>query len=289
MLRSNVRRRTALDIPSFLSDDFPAIDTLTISRLLRPGYASHTLEAMIRELGVAGINSHNAIDDVAATAALSEKMYEIAQPLLPGIMDLRRDVELRKTARRFTNAYGAFYHKWQTMMLNCEQTPENTLVGAIVDANAFFSGNKYTEPIEHLDYALDLIDACMVTEQENTFNMQLGKHLFDLLTFNESDFYVNEIVKEKITISTVHKAKGLEMDNVVVFNASAYFGSPQEHARLLYVAFSRAKKRLAVGIAGSIPKVLEGLTDHFKIRSPEETATALRLETIHMMQNRKRT
>ena len=56
-------------------------------------------------------------------------------------------------------------------------------------------------------------------------------------------------------ISTVHKAKGLEFDNVIVFDAvdgkypSAYASQGEdgeEEARKFYVAISRARRRLVV-------------------------------------------
>jgi DNA helicase-2/ATP-dependent DNA helicase PcrA len=61
-------------------------------------------------------------------------------------------------------------------------------------------------------------------------------------------------VTEKIFVSTVHKAKGLEFENVVVFGCVdgvyPFFASKddpvacQEDARKLYVAMTRARKRL---------------------------------------------
>ena len=56
-------------------------------------------------------------------------------------------------------------------------------------------------------------------------------------------------------MSTVHKAKGLEFDNVIVFDAvegkypSAYANNLQkddEEARKFYVAISRARRRLII-------------------------------------------
>ena len=69
----------------------------------------------------------------------------------------------------------------------------------------------------------------------------------------------------KITIATIHKAKGLEFDNVYIPNRVEdnfpfiYTQSKptppeqntatQEEARLLYVALTRAKKRLVLSMA----------------------------------------
>ena len=67
-----------------------------------------------------------------------------------------------------------------------------------------------------------------------------------------SIFKESGIVKEKIFIATVHKAKGLEFENVLVMNAIEDFypfynsTNIQEDARKFYVAISRAKIRLVL-------------------------------------------
>jgi DNA helicase-2/ATP-dependent DNA helicase PcrA len=62
-------------------------------------------------------------------------------------------------------------------------------------------------------------------------------------------------MQERVFVSTVHKAKGLEFDNVIVFDAvegkfpSAFADTQnkaQEEARKFYVAISRARRRLIV-------------------------------------------
>ena len=62
-------------------------------------------------------------------------------------------------------------------------------------------------------------------------------------------------MSDRVFVSTVHKAKGLEFDNVIVFDAvdgkypSAYGNkavADSEEARKFYVAISRARRRLIV-------------------------------------------
>ena len=61
--------------------------------------------------------------------------------------------------------------------------------------------------------------------------------------------------------STVHKAKGLEFENVIIFEATdgvyPFFDKKtpeeiRESARLFYVAMTRAKKRLHITYAESV-------------------------------------
>lgn len=55
-------------------------------------------------------------------------------------------------------------------------------------------------------------------------------------------------------ISTVHKAKGLEADHVLLVPCDkAHFGDAEEKRCLLYVALSRAKKSLTIVTSMSTP------------------------------------
>ena len=99
----------------------------------------------------------------------------------------------------------------------------------------------------------------------------LEKYLADLITLREADLCDSKCLKEQVNlfVSTVHRSKGLEFDNVVasgvVDGIYPYFTAEkvlkeshdsrerqkaqqdiEESARKLYVALSRAKKRLCI-------------------------------------------
>ncbi len=105
-----------------------------------------------------------------------------------------------------------------------------------------------------------------------TFREQLDRYLTEINTVRESDLCDSSSMlrhgTERFFIATAHKAKGLEFDSVIVFNATEgaypYFynlrNNDQYHiredARRFYVAISRARKHLcftysAVGGNGS--------------------------------------
>jgi DNA helicase-2/ATP-dependent DNA helicase PcrA len=78
----------------------------------------------------------------------------------------------------------------------------------------------------------------------------------EINTLKEADLCNSSTITDRVFVTTVHKAKGLEFDNVVVFDAvdgrypNFYSkNDPQalnEDARKFYVAMSRAKKRLFI-------------------------------------------
>lgn len=77
----------------------------------------------------------------------------------------------------------------------------------------------------------------------------------------ETGLYKNSCITEKVFVSTVHKAKGLKFENVIIFEATdgvyPFFDKKtpeeiRESARLFYVAMTRAKKRLHITYAESV-------------------------------------
>ena len=85
---------------------------------------------------------------------------------------------------------------------------------------------------------------------------QLEHHALEINTFKEADLCSSKTIEERIFVSTIHKAKGLEFDNVIVFDAVDgripnfyHVNTPSllaEDARKLYVAMSRSKRRLFI-------------------------------------------
>jgi hypothetical protein len=61
------------------------------------------------------------------------------------------------------------------------------------------------------------------------------------------------------SVSTIHKAKGLEFDNVMIANFSAaHFGDDEMSRRIAYVALSRARRSITLLVPGDSPSPLLG-------------------------------
>ena len=134
-------------------------------------------------------------------------------------------------------------------------------VPALVDVMREFYHNIVEEGWIHnvskIDYVFKFLATDVINEAiEPSLIEQLSHHALEINTFKEADLCSSKTIEERIFVSTIHKAKGLEFDNVIVFDAvdgripNFYnVNSPSllaEDARKLYVALSRSKRRLFV-------------------------------------------
>lgn len=100
----------------------------------------------------------------------------------------------------------------------------------------------------------DLLDLWDLCAQENVFPHMstLARFLQDLRSDELQRLLGAQRADDEILVSTIHKVKGLEYDNVIVVPSRTNFGQKSaaiegdaaEEARLMYVALTRAKSRL---------------------------------------------
>ena len=133
--------------------------------------------------------------------------------------------------------------------------------GALVDELKRFydyllDGSLIVE-IDRLRFVLAYLSGDMIdADKEPSLYQQLCNHTMEISTLKEADLCGSSNINEHIFVTTIHKAKGLEFDNVIVFDAvdgriPNYYSrnNPRqlaEDARKFYVALSRAKERLYV-------------------------------------------
>jgi len=85
------------------------------------------------------------------------------------------------------------------------------------------------------------------TDARNTFAKQFEKDGFKTSVIDENHNLSS--TTETVYFSTMHRAKGLEFDRVIVISPSEYLGNPVEtdsKRKLIYVALTRAKKDAAL-------------------------------------------
>ena len=140
---------------------------------------------------------------------------------------------------------------------------------------------KRIEPLDKWRHLIHYLECDLIrTDLYPTLQTQLNRYITDLCTSKESDMCGGSL-QEQYIISTVHKAKGLEFDTVLVYRAidGSYPGSHswtekqiQEDARRLFVALSRSKKHLCIVYddyygrsAHALSPFLEKVKSHFTL------------------------
>lgn len=244
-----------------LADLHPSyFDSLRLVRLLEPSLHEHKLKHLLTALGLEGENSHLADDDVAATVNVVRHCYAKAVRLLPdqqNFMSQRRVVARADALRR----HYVPYHRHAVERLYLREHTASGMRPALVDEMMYFYehllADGIVQPISGIDYVEaylthDLIHA----EHTPSLSEQLSHHVVELNTLKEADLCNSHSLNERIFVTTVHKAKGLEFDNVIIFDAidgryPGFFSQNNPHlqaedARKFYVAMTRARHRLIV-------------------------------------------
>ena len=243
-------------IPSTLDPRLSTIfDTLKLTHLLDPNLHSYKLESLLAEYHLEGENSHQAIDDVAATVSLLNYLYRTAVGRISEQQAFLSHPRVIPIVNNFRANYGTLYH--QTLSHLYDGTRKEALISELREVHQQLLDERYIKEVKKLDYLLEYLrmDVLADAPENEMLALQLGRCIMELNTMKEADFCNSRSLKERVYVTTVHKAKGLEFDNVIVFDAVAgrypnYHNThPQqdaEDARKLYVAMSRAKKRLII-------------------------------------------
>ena len=234
------------------------LDSLRLVRLLEPELKEHKLKYLLAVLGLEGSNSHLADEDVMATCSVVNHCYEKARTMIEEqrrFLNERRVAEYVSTLRR---RYAELYRRArQTMYDRGRNEGCPVLVSEMLYFYNHLVDNETILPVRNLDYILDFLSADVIDVSEYpSFAEQLGRYMMEINTFKEADLCNSASLKERIFVTTIHKAKGLEFDNVIVFDAIEgripnFFSQNNaamlaEDARKFYVAISRAKRRLYV-------------------------------------------
>lgn len=227
-------------------------DSLKLARLLRPRLKSYKLKNLLAELGLEGENSHLADDDIVATQSLMVYCYDRARSILQRQQAFMK--HHRQTVDRFRHLYADLFR--HTRQLLYEQTDRPVLADELQYAYDYLRDIGKMGNLPKFIYIIRYIENdLLLSESPRSLAEQLSRHIQDLCTLKEADLCGSASMPERVFVSTVHKAKGLEFDHVIVYDAvdgkypSAYANTregDEEEARKFYVAISRAKKSLMI-------------------------------------------
>ena len=240
--------------------DIRCFDSLKLIRLLAPSLHSYKLESLLETFQLAGVNSHQAIDDVKATVSLVRLCAEKAREKQAQQAAFIHHPKVKPFANVLRSNYGERYREAVNRLYKLSTDHEPALVSELSAAYNAFRSDGLINDIPRLDYILRYLRIDMLTDEPvaNALAPQLSQYVMDINTLKEADFCNSKSILERIYVTTVHKAKGLEFDNVIIFDAAdgrypnAYNKTKQqdeEDARKFYVAMSRAKRRLFIAYA----------------------------------------
>lgn len=260
ILQNNILRRTKglhLELPIFW-------DTLKMSRILDPNLRTHSLEGLLDIYQLEGTNSHNAMDDILATKSVARYLSnEISSKMDDQIKFLEHPV-MKAIQRRMVKNYMPIYLHTFQKLYSGEISEENTFDYEFNFVYQRMLEKNYIKEISKFDYMRELFRTVVIDKDNDIFfNQQLLNHIYEFRTFNEADLYQNNIMSERVHVMTIHKAKGLEFENVLVFNvtdgAIPHYRSTNliEDAKVLYVAMSRAKKRVWMTYSDKCTRFIE--------------------------------
>lgn len=233
-------------------------DSLKLARLLVPGLKEYKLKYLLAVLHLEGENSHLADADVEATVSVVNYCYQQAKEMVEGQQKLMQQKRVASRVEVLRRVYGPIYAHTQARLYRREmQGDRPALVDELLYIYGVLKQDKVIEPVRSLDYIVRYLSHDLINKESGgALVEQLANHLTTMNTLKEADLCSSQAIEDRIFVTTVHKAKGLEFDNVIIFDAvedryPSYFSrnNPQqmaEDARKFYVAMTRAKKRVIV-------------------------------------------
>lgn len=244
------------------------LDSLRLVRLLHPELREHKLKSLLTVLGLEGTNSHLADDDVNATRSVVVHCYKQAKERVEGQRTFLSDARVRQRVDILRRNYGDIYRSAIARLYVRKTYPvENEAMGRkeenvalVAELQRFYDAllaDNMIQPIGGLRYVTAYLSKDMIdSTAEPSLYEQLSNHAMEISTLKEADLCGSSSIDERIFVTTIHKAKGLEFDNVIIFDAvdgrmpNFYSrNNPRllaEDARKFYVALSRARSRLYI-------------------------------------------
>ncbi|WP_295068769.1 ATP-dependent helicase [Ruminococcus sp.] len=226
---------------------------------------------------LAFINNHN--DVLRFRRIINEPKRGIGDSTLAIIEDISRDLkispfEVMKNCEEYaplskkTSALKNAYTLFEFLTEKSEELPLDEFLDVLLDKTGYLDSLKTLENADVKIENVQELRTSMVQYMEQAEEPTLSGFLEEVALYTEADR--DDGSDDKVTLMTVHSAKGLEYENVFVvglddgiFPSARSFDSEddmEEERRLAYVAITRAKKRLY--LANARQRMLFGQTQH---------------------------
>ena len=223
------------------------------------------------------INNHN--DILRFRRIINEPKRGIGDSTLTVIEDISRDLkispfEVMKNCEEYAplskklSALKSAYTLFEFLTEKSEELPLDEFLDLLLDKTGYLDSLKTLENADVKIENVQELRTSIVQYMEQAEDPSLGGFLEEVALYTEADR--DDGTDDKVTLMTVHSAKGLEYENVFVvgmddgiFPSARSFDSEddmEEERRLAYVAITRAKKRLY--LANARQRMLFGQTQH---------------------------
>ncbi len=230
--------------------EFGAIyDTLDIFRRFYPNLPNHKLGFLSDHFPINHVPTHNAMDDILATAQLL--IYALDTNIVP--------TETKRMAliSQYKSAFASIASQMATLRRKVDSDTPTQLLAYIMNDMGVLAYYKNHHEMAKVEYIRDLyrIMERLDREYESSGGRDRLMHILQLaaLTAGEPSQQVKN--DDRIPIITVHQAKGSEFDHVYLagMNAGTFpsfmalrDNNEDEEKRLFYVALTRPKQELVI-------------------------------------------
>ena len=302
ILRYNLQRDYGM-----LIDDYQAkiIDTLQLAHLVRPGQRKYKLGWLIEHFGLIssdqqGLNYHQADEDIKGTLELAKYCRHEADKHIDKQLSFLKEKRTKEIIEEWKQ------HGYKDCYMHAKQNlfvllPDDDDKYAITEEMKYASQElQYIcefRLVDSFESIIKFLNADVISKpnpEPNALYSQFSNHLMDLSTYREADLCSSSTFKEKLFVSTVHKAKGLEFENVLLLRCNdgryphfAHYTEEQkeEDKRLFYVGISRAMKRLVVSgytrtsfnDRTTITPFIKSIIHHFTLRTEISDSNGIRV------------
>ena len=252
------------------------VDTLEIFRRYYPELKNHKLEYLGEVFKVHHKSSHNAYDDILATAEIL--MYAVNHHLRPE----------RDARRACISPYVSLFMPMARIVqdisrMSWKQNP-NALIGQVIsqlNMDEYFTPHGKTRERQHLE---ELKRCAEAYPDYGRPPQDVLQEYLAMTALDAGDEILWQSGQAGIPIATVHQAKGMEFDFVFMAGmADENFpsfgalkaGMLMEEKRLFYVAITRARKRLFISWNIQSSRFGDAGASRFIANLPKDTVIVL--------------
>ena len=235
--------------------EFKAIyDTLDIYRRFYPNLPNHKLGFLASEFPINHVPTHNAMDDILATAQLL--IYAVNENIVPTTTD--RMVAINKYKAAFTNIAS----QMATLRRKAYTELPTKLLAYIMNQMGVLEYYKSHGELAKVEHIRDLYRIMEKLDEayEGPVGLARLNQILQMAALTAGEPMQQVRGEERIPIITVHQSKGSEFDYVFLAGLNeGSFPSPfaivegrdAEEMRLFYVAITRPKKELVITFRGN--------------------------------------